>query len=93
MRWVPAEQERIFQNSVSFEKPLAVSRFSCVPQEKLRNVRNFKVAFSKVIRLLKKPQETEIARMRTPSVTAASFARLASGDIVRFLMGQTEHRA
>jgi hypothetical protein len=49
-------QGRIFQNLVSFERPLAVSRASCVPQEALRNVRKFKVAFSKVIRLLKKPQ-------------------------------------
>jgi hypothetical protein len=50
---------RIFQNSVSFERPLAVPRASCVPQEALRNVRKFKVAFSKVIRLLKKPQIIE----------------------------------
>jgi hypothetical protein len=46
---------RIFQNSVSFERPLAFSRVSCVPQETLRNVRKFKVAFSKVGGLLKKP--------------------------------------
>jgi hypothetical protein len=32
-----------------------LARASCVPQEALRNVRKFKVAFSKVIRLLKKP--------------------------------------
>jgi hypothetical protein len=36
-----------------------LARASCVPQEALRNVRKFKVAFSKVIRLLKKPLRTE----------------------------------
>jgi hypothetical protein len=51
---------RIFQNSVSFEKPLAFYRVSCVPQEKPRKVRNLKVAFSRVFRLLKKPLLKEL---------------------------------
>jgi hypothetical protein len=38
-------------------------------------------------------QETEVASMRTPTATAASFVRLAAGGIVRFLMGQTEYFA
>jgi hypothetical protein len=59
---------RIFQNSVSFERLLAVS----LPRKRVRflgtrflrsarsarNVRKFKVAFPKVIRLLKKPHPT-----------------------------------
>jgi hypothetical protein len=60
----------IFQNSVSFERPLAVCSVSCVPQETLQNVRKFKVAFSKVIRLLKKPQM--ILRLRGPRGLSSS---------------------
>jgi hypothetical protein len=45
-----------FKKSVTFEIGFAVSRASCFLLEALRNLRKAKGAFSKVIRLLKKPQ-------------------------------------
>jgi hypothetical protein len=45
-----------FKKSVTFEIGFAVSRASCFLLEALRNLRKAKGAFSKVIRLSKKPQ-------------------------------------
>ena len=50
---------RVVQNSVGSERPVAASRAFCGTQERLRNTRRFKVAFSKAVRLLKKPLLTK----------------------------------